>query len=139
MDKIRVESIELIRAEGPVPLDPPRKLSRDKMWEQADKVLHDWSNTAPRDCKTYDKCDFVITYQDSETYKGTYDLKHWLCQFPDLGKHVREFVTFHAGRRKPAWMTDEQYQNVMGMPHIQEMKPEFERFLKNYEIPGVLS
>ena len=137
VDKIRVQSITLTRAEGPAEeCDKPQTVTD---WPEADKVLLQWAKTAPQDCKTYDKCDFTVTYKDGETYKGRYDLKHRRCEFPDLGKHVRDFVTFHAGQRKPAWMTDEQYQNVMKMSHIQEMKPEFERFLKNYEITGVLS
>lgn len=140
MDKIRVKSITVTRAEGLIEeVGKPQTVSEDNIWEKANKVLLDWSRTAPKDCHTYDKCDFIITYEDGETYKGRYDLKHLICEYPDLGQHVKDFVTFHAGQRKPAWMTDEQYQNVMKLSHIQEMKPEFERFLKNYEISGVLS
>lgn len=137
MGKKEVQSITLTRAEGPsAECDKPQAVTG---WQEADMVLKRWAETAPKDCQTYDKCDFTITYSDGETYTGRYDLKNWLCEFPDLGKHVRDFVTFHAGQRKPAWMSDEQYQRVMNMPHIQELKPEFERFLKDYEIPGVVS
>ena len=133
---IKVKGITITRAEGTIEeVDRPKTVSS---FEEADRVLREWSETAPKELG-YDKCDFTISYEDGETYKGRYDLKHWATEYPNLGKHVRDFVTFHAGQRKPVWMTDEQYQNAMGMSHIQEMKPEFERFLKNYEIPGVQS
>ena len=136
MGKINVKSIILTRAEGPAAeCDKPQTVTN---WSEADKVLEQWSKTAPKDCKTYDKCDFIINYEDGETYKGRYDLKHWLCEPPNLAWHVRDFVTFHAGKRKPSWMTDKQYEYISSQEHFLQMKPQFERFLENYEILGVL-
>lgn len=127
---IKVKSIRLVRAEGPAEeCDKPQTVSS---WLEANRVLRQWSETAPRE-GGYDKCDFTITYEDGETYEGRYDLKHWSCEPPDLAEHVRGFVTFHAGRRKPAWMTDEEYESRL--PSIK--KPEFEHFLEHYEIGGV--
>jgi len=129
---IRARSITLTRAEGPAAeCDRPQTVSS---WSDANLVLWHWSETAPSDCQTYDKCDFIITYEDGETYEGRYDLKHHICGYPDLGKHVRDFVTFHAGRHKPAWMSEEQYREFLETPYFKKMKSEFEHFLESYEI-----
>jgi len=129
---IRAKSIVLTRAEGPAAeCDKPLKVSS---WTDADRVLRQWSETAPKDCRTYDKCDFVITYEDGETYEGRYDLKHWTCEYPNLGKHVRNFVAFHAGQYKPAWMSEEQYREYLETPYFKKMRSEFGHFLESYEI-----
>lgn len=131
MDKIHVKSITITRAEGTIEeVDRPKTISS---FEEADRVLREWSETAPKELG-YDKCDFTITYEDGETYKGRYDLKHWATEYPNLGKHVREFLTFHAGKRKPAWMTEEQYESFLQQPHVQRVKLESERFLESYQI-----
>lgn len=131
MDKIHVKSITITRAEGPAEeCDRPQTVSS---FEEADRVLREWSETAPKELG-YDKCDFTITWEDGETYKGRYDLKYWATEYPNLGKHVRDFITFHAGKQKPAWMTAEQYESFLQQPHIQETKLESQRFLENYQI-----
>lgn len=125
---IKLKSITLTRGEGPA--EECGKPKTVFSWREADSVLRQWSETAP-ECNGYDKVDFTITYEDGETYKGRYDLKHHRCETPDLAKHVRGFVSFHAGKQKPAWMTDEEYQR-----YVSKMKPEFEHFLEHYEIGG---
>lgn len=129
---IRVKSITLTRGEGPAAeCDRPQTVSS---WTSANRVLRQWSETAPKDCQTYDKCDFTITFEDGETYEGRYDLKHWACGYPDLAKHVRDFVAFYAGQYKPAWMSEEQYREFLETPHFKKTKSEFEHFLENYAI-----
>jgi len=91
-DKIKARSITLQRAEGTIGRDDfgPKTVTAKEggnVWEQADRLLFDWSQTAPRG-GGYDKVDFTVNYEDGETYSGRYDLVHWSEEYPSLAKEV---------------------------------------------------
>ena len=133
---IKVRSITLTRAEGrheevgkPITL---LKGQHPDMWAAADKVLYGWSTTAPKE-GGYDKCDFVIEYDDGEKYTGRFDLYHHSIEFPNLSKHVYDFVRFTSGKYKGA-LTQEEYDKFKEQEHFKKLAPEFAKFLDKYEI-----
>ncbi len=81
-------------------------------WAQARALMLGWAGYAPKN-GSYDKLDFIVEWEGGNTYKGTDDLKHWEVEKPDLAKHVRDFLTFLAGTNKPAWMTQEKYDDYI--------------------------
>ena len=136
--KIKARSITLQRAEGAIGRDDfsPRTITAKEgknVWEQADCLLFEWSQTAPRG-SGYHKVDFTVKYEDGETYSGRYDLVHWNEEYPSLAKHMRSFVTFHAGKWCPPHMTEEQYRSLLETEPYVTMRPKFEKFLETYEI-----
>jgi hypothetical protein len=74
-----------------------------------------------RDAPTmgYDKTDFRITWEDGYIYEGRYDLHHLGQQQEnpnrsiDLADHVRGFVLFCSGTRRPHHLTEEQYEQCL--------------------------
>ncbi len=138
--KIKARSITLQRAEGATGRDhfSRRTLTATKersVWQQADSLLLEWSQTAPKG-GGYHKVDFTVTYEDGETYSGRYDLRHWSEEYPSLAKHMRSFVAFHAGEYCPPHMTEEQYQRIMQTEPFTSQKPKYRKFLEKYEIGG---
>ena len=134
---IRAKTIILDRVEGShVEVGRPEarieRADHEDIWSTADSTLKDWSETAPKE-GGYDKTDFTIVYDDGETYKGRYDLKHWTVEYPDLAKHVYHFVGFHAGVYKPPHLTAEEYAEILNRLWVKEI-PEFQKFLQTYEI-----
>lgn len=60
---------------------------------EADKVLREWSATAPRE-SGYDKCDFVVVDEPANIdYAGCYRLAHWSREQPDLKRHILRFLS----------------------------------------------
>lgn len=97
---IKVKTITITRVEDPRgSCDQPRTVDSFPM---ANALLRVWSTTAPSK-GGYDKCDFHIEYEDGEIYEGRYDLMHWQTEAPNLGRHVREFMEYIAGK-PPLWM-----------------------------------
>ncbi len=139
--RIKARSITLRRAEGKVGTDDftPRTLTGTKdesTWEEAEHLLFEWAQTAPRD-GSYHKVDYTVTYGDDRTFKGRYDLKHWSEEYPSLASHMRSALSFYAGKYCPPHMTEEQYRNTLKSKELAEMKPEAERLLSQYEIGDI--
>jgi hypothetical protein len=127
---IGVKKITITRAEGPMPgvhVGPDGRLvgfpeATVSGWVEAAGVLARWSTTAPKG-GAYDKCDFKITFEDGETYEGTYDLKHFSEERASLKDHVRKFVGCYSTLLRPPWTYRE------GKEHYwEEMK---ERFIED--------
>jgi hypothetical protein len=127
-DKIKARKITIDCAEGPNFLQGPKTTSS---FEEADHLLYQIAEHGP-DIGYY-KTDFSITFEDGTVYEGRFDVYRWDRERPDLRKHVREFVEFYAGLRKPARLTDKQYQTI-----IQRSGPDgqsqHKAFLENYEV-----
>lgn len=135
---VPVASIKLHRAEG------PHELLRNGLGEahmasfrEADRVLSGWGYSAPKE-GGYDKVDFTVTWADGNTYKGRYDL-HYPGRpndegrtYPDLAKHIRDFVTFSTGMAKPHWMSEKDYRAVLARDPT--WAQEAVRFLQTYRI-----
>lgn len=87
--------------------------------EAANSFLTELAQTAPGPRGGYDKTAFRVTWQDGETYEGRYDLHHALCRQEnpngqiDLGDHMRSFLEFYSGDRKPAHMRQADYEDCL--------------------------
>ena len=113
--KIPAVRITLTRAEGPSYLcNRPREAAGPDVWLNANRVLRDWSDTAPK-AKAgggYNKCDFTVVYNDGETYNGRYDLKHHTAETPDLSRHMLDHLNCVSGRKIPSHMSRETWESV---------------------------
>jgi hypothetical protein len=69
-----------------------------KTFAEANTVLRKMARTAP-DGGGYDKTDFVVTYEDGETYEGRFDLTFTGNEL--LENHMRGHVEFSAGVKMP--------------------------------------
>lgn len=108
------------------------KWQHPDIWVAADKVLFDWSATAPKD-GGYHKCDFVVEYEDGEKYTGRFDLYYHSVEYPNLAKHMFDFVRFTSGKYKGA-LAQEEYDRFKEHAHFKKLAPEFAKFLDKYEI-----
>ena len=94
---MRVERITLKRAEGPCSCSTFAACSS---WEEADAVLLEMSETAPRD-GSYHKVDFEVAFEGGLRYEGVYYLKHFSVESPDLRRHIRAFIELYLGETSP--------------------------------------
>jgi hypothetical protein len=131
MKKIAVKSITINRAEGPSSLC--RKTTH-KDWVAAEKKIIDIRSTVKHN--GYDKCDFIVTFEDGETYEGRYDAMSLASSNYGLAAHVNSWLSFNAGIRKPAHMNDKQYQECLA--RNEKMNPGFAKecleFMAKYDI-----
>jgi hypothetical protein len=135
--------IELTRAEGPMNECARVFVENDfyfgiphltddaskSCWQHADAVLRSWSHTAP-DGGGYDKCDFIVVFDDGENYRGRFDLVR--TDNLSLAEHVKQFLMFYAGLRKPDHITEDQYKRAMKRGDTEACQV----FLDHYEIPA---
>jgi len=130
--KIPAVKFELLRAEGLIEETGPA--APVTTWAEADNILRNWARTAPQPGHGYDKCDFKITYADGDTYEGRYDLKFHDQTFPELlAWHIRQHCEFYAGTRRPDWMTEDKYQDVLAS-YEEETIQGYKDFIARYEI-----
>ncbi len=115
--KVGVHKIVVQRVEGrhAPPADNPEQqtFTAPHAWAKADAFLRQQARTAP-DTGGYDKCDFVVVFDDDETYRGRYDLIRRDVSSPDiLSAHVLHFLRFLTGRHKPEHMSQQQYDDYI--------------------------
>lgn len=126
--RIGVRKITIDCAEGPdFLLGPKTSFS----FEDADRLLRKIAEHGPD--LGYYKTDFVIEFENDDTYEGRFDVERLDRGLPDLRKHVREFVSFYAGLRKPAHLTDKQYQTIIQRAGA-DGPNKYAAFLENYEV-----
>lgn len=77
------------------------------------------------------KTAFTIYYPDGEEYTGRIDVTF---ESKDIVKHVRDFVEYSAGVRKPAHMTEESYQAYINATGGAAQQEKFMKFLNTYQI-----
>jgi hypothetical protein len=66
--KVGVKSVWLNRGEGPsAEVGKPVTVGS---YEEANKILHRWAQSAPKEGGGYDKVDFKVTFTDGEEYEG---------------------------------------------------------------------
>lgn len=126
--KIRARKIMVNCAEGPTFLLGPKTAYS---FDDADLLL--WRIAQHGPDLGYYKTDFAIEFEDGTVYEGRFDVARWDRAQPDLRKHVREFVQFYAGLRKPAHLTDRQYQTIIRRAGEDEPR-KYAAFLENYEV-----
>lgn len=130
MDKIKIKRITLIRAEGPN--HQCGKELTASGWDGANVLLRDMSNTAPKDGG--DKVDFRIEFADGFVCPGTYSLKHWEKELPDMQARLRGIADFYAGKRRPADWSEEQYRKHMEVPYVRRLAEAYSELLHAYDI-----
>lgn len=134
---IKPKTITITRAEGFV--DECDKPETATSWLAANAILRRWSETAPK-TGGYDKCDFVIVFEDGEEYKGRYDLQHWTVETPDIAKHVRSTISYLSGK-PPVWLKAPGKENYLRhyMEKVAgdaETVAEAKRWLATYDLGG---
>lgn len=137
MTTIRATRIVIDRAEGPSNLCGSVTFDGDDCWERAGRWLSSQSDTYPRN-GGYDKHDFKVVFADGYEYEGRLDCKHRDCDDADLDvrAHVRDFISFYAGRRRPDHMTAGEYEETLKMLHrrLDTTRAEYEEFLEAYDV-----
>lgn len=129
--KIRVKKIVITRGEGPI--EEAGKSVTALNFAAANEALFRMSATAPKS-GGYDKTDFVITFADGQTYKGRYDLKHYLCESPDLSAQVVAYIRFNAG----LLAEDELPTHIKNLDHYrlltEDFAPKYREFFEKYDL-----
>lgn len=130
-EKIKVKRITVQCAEGPSYLCHLKTASN---FEEANSLLRAISNDGPD--LGYYKTDFVIEFENGDTYEGRFDVYRW--DNPDkepidLQGHVRRFVQFYAGLRKPDRLTEVQYKTIISRGGGESVA-KFREFLEKYEV-----
>lgn len=87
---IPVRSITITRCEGFEEELITRTFAGPQAWHLAAEELRRWARTAPEAGSGYDKCDFAITWEDSSSYEGRYDLQRH--SDGELGAQVTRFM-----------------------------------------------
>lgn len=131
---IKVKNVELTRLEGPID-DCGTPLIFDSMKEANDE-LKKWSLTAPK-TGGYDKCAFLVRFEDGREYDDRYDLKHYSCDQDHSGEinistHIREHLEFIVGKRRPGWMSDGEWEQACDLNKT--YREDAQAFLNNYEL-----
>lgn len=108
--KIAVRYIIIERAEGLISeCDKPITI---KTWLAANEALSSMAITAPKN-GAYDKCDFIVVFQDGKTYSGRYDLHYEPEKNETLSQHCLDFLRFYSGAWCPSHLTQEQYSDIL--------------------------
>lgn len=104
-----------------------------KSFRDANLMIGKCAHTAP-DTGGYDKTDFTLTFEDGEVYNGRLDMdRKMVGGYGILQKHVRSFLEFYAGKHRPAHLTQEQYDRVLGY-HGPDQQAECKEWLANYDL-----
>jgi hypothetical protein len=99
-------AITLERLEGPA--DECGKPQALASFEDADRLLMAWSETAPKN-GGYSKTRARVVWPDGTEYSFRLDLVHHTCQMPSLRAELASTAEFWTGKRCPDHMTGEQY------------------------------
>lgn len=106
---MHITSVFVERAEGPTELCKSYTFSNVP---SAEAYLRKGAYTAPA-TGGYDKHDFKITFSDGDTYEGRIDLERKHVAGYSIRDHVIGYMKFLAGERKPAHMTEREYQSFL--------------------------
>lgn len=118
-EKTKVASIFLHRVEGTIKEVENQKITflaseeKENLFDLVEKVLTQWSYTAPND-GSYNKVDFTIIFQDRKEYKGRYDLtfnRHTKNGGGSLSEHIKRFLKFYV--EKPYHLELNQWKNYI--------------------------
>jgi len=109
------------------------------LWRQVDRLLAAW-RAADELGFGCEKVDFTLTFADGQTYTGTYELLSDQVRYPappSLAAHVGEYLTFYAGRRRPAHLSEKDCRRLTDS--IRRRSPELAQtcahWLDHYAIP----
>ncbi len=105
-DKIMVKGVTITRHEGPNSGNDFTPHGFNNL-PDGNKHLMTMAETAP-DSGGYDKVNFLVTFDDANTYEGQFDLKREHMDGASIGGQMDNHANFMAGRW-PSWMDAEQY------------------------------
>lgn len=77
----------------------------------------------------YFKTDFTLTFADSNTYSGRYDIG---SDDKDLSSHVINFAEVYGGIRKPAHFQDIDWEQFK--KQYEKYAPDYKEFLEKYKL-----
>lgn len=127
---VKVASVWIRRAEGTI-----RECAEGGQFfatfKDANHELARWAQTAPEP-RAYDKCDFVVTFEDGEQYEGRFDLNRDHRFGVSLEKHMIDYLTFYAGARQPNNYSKESYERFILAQG--DKRDACVRFLGTYEL-----
>lgn len=133
MEKIALDSITIVRCEGPIKLCGIPYIF--KTWESANNWLMSQAYTFPKD-GGYDKHDFKIIFADGETYEGRLDCKALNCKNNDLDikAHVLHTCIWHAGLESNPWCGVEKYNQWLQQEQqdFPSQAEEYKKFIELY-------
>jgi uncharacterized FlaG/YvyC family protein len=75
---------------------------------EADALLMRWSETAPA-AGGYNKCGYLVTWPDGQTYSGRYDLVHHSREKPSLCADMAGGAEYTLGKCCPLHMSEAEY------------------------------
>jgi hypothetical protein len=75
---------------------------------EADALLMRWSETAPA-AGGYNKCGYLVTWPDGQTYSGRYDLVHHTREKPSLCADMADGAEYTLGKCCPLHMSEAEY------------------------------
>lgn len=114
-EKIKVKEVWLRRAEGRVSECVAVTLPS---LDEANKTLARWSHTAPGAGGGYHKCDFMVTWENGETYEGRFDLQHMgEAGYPSIERQMARYMRFIIGEWRPPHTTQDQYETYLSEVH----------------------
>lgn len=133
-NKIPANTIELTRLEGRI--EECGKVYSFNSFPEANKQLRHWSLSAPK-TGGYDKCRFNVIFEDGQEYEGRYDLKHISCEQDEgptinLRERIASHCRFMAGRERPSWMNDTQWEQSRASN--KSFENDYKEFLGKYDI-----
>lgn len=105
----------------------------DNVFGQANDYLKRLARTLPEKHLGYYKTKFRIEWEDGSTYEGRYDLKLNDVVYGDIGRHIRQFLEFYSGRRKPDHLTERDYRNFLARFALAEII-RFSHFIDIYDL-----
>jgi len=91
---------------------PDYEVHAPNAWMKASRHLASLAVKAPTG-GACDKVHFSVTFVDGEVYRGRYDLQRQHVTSANLSEHVRKYVEFCAGKRRPAHMSESQYKGYL--------------------------
>lgn len=111
--KVKVSKVWVNRAEGPIDQCRDYTFEGPDALQQAQRQMFKWGTTVSPG-GGYDKCDFVVTFEDGEMYSGRYDLKGDGLADDGLtiAGQIRRMLRFWAGEWRPAWCNDKEWGDI---------------------------
>lgn len=82
----------------------------EDLWNRAADELALWGHSVLDVGSNTDRCDYVITFADGESYSGFYFLAPTIRTRPDLRRHLQAYLEHNAGRCRYPHLTEKQYQ-----------------------------
>lgn len=134
--KILVKSITFDWSETSAGVDDAagKAFEGPNSWQAADHWLRMRALRLPEGMLGYLKHGFTVVWEDGNSYRGRYDLEpRKFNPVEGITEHVRRFVEFSAGAKKPSHMSDKDYSSILERSGA-DVKKSFKELLEKYQI-----